>query len=755
MLNEFDVIREFTEKMNDAGLYIGDNTQIIADNQIHDFYVLGHKNRRKKNGRYRLWIRGDIAVGFFWDWASGIQKTWYFGKPMRSMSKKERNDFQDELEEGRKEADRLKSEANEKAREVAIEIWNNATSSESHQYLKEKQVSLKGVKVGHFPPVNAKDALIIPIMDNNNIIHSLQAIYYENGERKRHFLKDGAIKGKYFGIGNLDVSETIIITEGVSTGASIHMATGLSVAVAFSVGQIANVASELKKKYPYVKIIVACELDKETKTISKVSNDAGIACVRDFGALIAVPPETTKGTDFNDLANEQGFKMVSDIFFKIIETREENEESYYFQSYDLKNTPIIVDSVDHKRPLDEVGEKNKPLATIENFKEILNRTGIRLLYNTMIHSCDVVMPNQHKKLYELERGWSKTLGNEEQLFSWLNRFSYPKGDRREQLLAISTEREYHPVKEWINSEPWDYQDRFHELLGTLEFVSPEKQETYAIMLKRWMLSAIATLFHKSEQDEGLDIHGILVLLGGQGKGKTRWFRKLVPSSMGALLDSVIFDSRNKDDVLKVIKHWIVELGELDATFNKSDVIALKGFLTARSDVIRPPYGRTDRKFPRRTVFCASVNVEQYLQDPTGNRRYYTFNLENLNSEHNINMQQLWAQIYTEYKQGAVWWFNPEEFEELNALNDEHTAISPVRQMIDSSFNWDSDKREEFMTATEILQACGIDIPRKADTNEACDHLRKLNVLQIRRGRNSVRGFMMPPRKITNESFSNY
>ncbi|UOF77186.1 virulence associated protein E [Caudoviricetes sp.] len=751
MLDALEVIRQFTEKMNEAGIYIGDNTQIEPDNQIHEFYVLGHKNRRKKNGRYRLWIQGEIAVGFFWDWASGIQKTWFFGKSMRSLSKKERDAIQKEIEEKRQEAQRQKDEANQKARELAAEIWNNASPQESHPYLKDKQVTVKGVRVGEFPPVKASNALIIPLIDCNGSIHSLQAIYYENGTRKRHFLKDGVVKAKYFPIGDFDTSETIILTEGLSTGASIHMATGISVAVCFSVGQIANVAEVLKRRYPETRFVVACELDSETKKTAKVSEDAGMACVRNFGALLVTPPPDTQGTDFNDLHVSKGLKAVADVIFKTLEDRDKDDASLFFKGYDLEDTPIPLDMVNYKQSLTETDDKGKPLATLENFKEILNRTGIRLLYNNMIHSCDVIMPNEHKNLYELQRDSAKNTRNEEQLFSWLSRFRYPKGDRREQMLAIAFEREYHPVKEWILSEAWDYQDRFSDLLGTLEFARPEREEFYSTMLRRWMLSAIATLFHKSDQDEGLDVHSVLTLLGGQGKGKTRWIRKLVPARMGALIDSVIFDTRNKDDILKVIKHWIVELGELDATFNKSDVNALKGFLTARSDVIRPPYGRADRKFPRRTVFCASVNVENYLQDPTGNRRYLTLHLESLNSEHNINMQQLWSQIYYEYKQGNKWWFDTEEYGELNAINEKHTSVSPVYEMLDAGFNWTEGFRNNFLNTTMALRQCGMDNPRRADVNEAVKYFTEKGLEKT--ARKGIQGYLLPPSK-KSESSSN-
>jgi putative DNA primase/helicase len=72
-------------------------------------------------------------------------------------------------------------------------------------------------------------------------------------------------------------------------------------------------------------------------------------------------------------------------------------------------------------------------------------------------------------------------------------------------------------------------------------------------------------------------------------------------------------------VMSAVSHWVVELGELDSTFKKSDVSVLKAFITRRQDKLRRPYARRDSVFPRRTVFAGTVNDYQFLHDNTGNR----------------------------------------------------------------------------------------------------------------------------------------
>ena len=129
--------------------------------------------------------------------------------------------------------------------------------------------------------------------------------------------------------------------------------------------------------------------------------------------------------------------------------------------------------------------------------------------------------------------------------------------------------------------------------------------------------------------------GVLTFQGPQGIGKTSWVASLVPDPV--LRDMVIkldhhLDPNNKDSILGAISHWIVEIGELDSSFKK-DVARLKGVLTSDSDKVRRPYARTESEYPRRTVFFATVNDNNFLVDSTGNTRWWTIPLASIKYQH--------------------------------------------------------------------------------------------------------------------------
>jgi putative DNA primase/helicase len=115
--------------------------------------------------------------------------------------------------------------------------------------------------------------------------------------------------------------------------------------------------------------------------------------------------------------------------------------------------------------------------------------------------------------------------------------------------------------------------------------------------------------------------------------------------------------------MNVCSNWIVELGELDATFRKSDLAQLKGFLTKNKDSLRRPYARKESSFARRTVFAGTVNDFHFLHDRAGNRRFWPVDIVSIDRDRSINYQQLWAQIKTFYVAEESWHLSPEEMKQ--------------------------------------------------------------------------------------------
>ena len=85
--------------------------------------------------------------------------------------------------------------------------------------------------------------------------------------------------------------------------------------------------------------------------------------------------------------------------------------------------------------------------------------------------------------------------------------------------------------------------------------------------------------------------------------------------------------------------------------------------------------------PRRSVFAATVNDARFLVDPTGNSRWWTIPVNEVDYEHGLDMQQVWAQFTVEYENGEEWWLTREEEDLLESHNRDHRVASAIEDLV--------------------------------------------------------------------------
>ena len=199
-------------------------------------------------------------------------------------------------------------------------------------------------------------------------------------------------------------------------------------------------------------------------------------------------------------------------------------------------------------------------------------------------------------------------------------------------------------------------------------------------------------------------------------------------------------------MINALTHWICELGELDATFRKSDIARMKAFVSQGTDKVRMPYDRRASEYARRTVFFASVNENNFLVDDTGNTRWWTIPVTAVHHDHDIDMQQLWAEAYALYRGGEQWWLTAEENKALVEHNRDHENTDPMEEAILDEFDWDRMQHYEPrapMTATEVLKVIGYKNPSKLQARTVSNILRKM-VGDPRKAHGGRRVYDMPP-----------
>lgn len=388
---------------------------------------------------------------------------------------------------------------------------------------------------------------------------------------------------------------------------------------------------------------------------------------------------------------------------------------------ELKAVPVrTVERVDFP----DLSSKGRPLNTIENMQALMQAHGVGCRYNLVSKAVELTMP-----------GWSGTADNRDNtslamLASAAARFSMPRESLVEYVKTIADRQAYSPVAEWIQSRPWDGVDRLPAFLETIEAEDPALRD---VLLRRWLISAVAAAMKPA----GFWCKGVLTLQGEQNLGKTSWFRALVPQELRHLiLEGMHLDAENRDHVMTAVSHWLVELGELEATLRR-DIESLKAFISKTADRLRRPYDRTDSEYARRTVFFASVNSDRFLKDATGNTRFWVLRCKRINHAHGIDMQQLWAQVFEQlYRQGEQWHLTSAEESLLWAGNDQFREISPIEEMIPLRFDLNVKPQQE-ATATQVLLALGFDKPTRTQQIETGQALKSLGVKSRRKGGRTI------------------
>jgi len=631
----------------------------------------------------------------------------YLGLSRQSASKKDNQEcFTNPIEQPNNQRDtKLEQEQNLLAKKKDASFHAEKLLSQcverSHQYLQNKGinqtvlVNTKNYKITEKETVYV-DAMVIPIYNIHNN-QQLIGVQYINANCKKPYpyitgtpIKEGihVLKGD----SNLPY---VGVVEGYATGLSVFLATGATVVVAFDANGIEGKAERLKTSFPGKQLVFFS--DNDTNNIGQ--KKAHSAATKTNGVVIT-PPET--GQDWNDYHQTHGLDATkTEITKQLSEAKTPKEPKMSV----IENNVVKLAAKSKLNydliPLEcfpFVRDKGKIVNTIENIECLLNYYNIKTRFNLVNKRIEISIPEkEHSQTNEDEVKLSH-------IAALCVKNRVPKTDLQSWILSIADDNRYSPAIEWIDSKPWDKTSRLDDFINTITADNPKLAK---ILICRWMLGAVAAAFSK----KGVSLPGVLVLQGNQGIGKTAWFKSLVPTNHHNLIaEGQTLDPRNKDSVIGCTNRWLVELGELDGTFNRSDMAALKAFLTKDTDYYRVPYAKTESKASRNTAFFGSVNNSQYLTDETGNRRWWTISAKEINYNHDIDMQQVWAQFKYLLDAGESYYLTKDEANLLNSENELFESVDPIEEMILNKFKWnEKGYYNKQLTACEVLHIIGYDL----------------------------------------------
>jgi predicted P-loop ATPase len=168
---------------------------------------------------------------------------------------------------------------------------------------------------------------------------------------------------------------------------------------------------------------------------------------------------------------------------------------------------------------------------------------------------------------------------------------------------------------------------------------------------------------------------VLVLCGPQGAGKSRLAQALAVRPDWYHESAVTLG--DKDAYLATLGPWVFEIAEL-AGMRRTDQEKVKAFVSEKESKFRAPYGRVQETHPRRLVFIATTNDEEYGRDATGARRWLDVAVTGeMRIPTESEIRQLWAEAVVCYQRGDRRYETAEEMAETNQRGEGRREIDPV------------------------------------------------------------------------------
>jgi predicted P-loop ATPase len=275
-------------------------------------------------------------------------------------------------------------------------------------------------------------------------------------------------------------------------------------------------------------------------------------------------------------------------------------------------------------------------------------------------------------------------------------------------LALEFERNrYNPVKDYLDYLEWDEVPRIETFLTDYYGVDDNAYTREA--LKKTMVGAVARIY-----EPGIKFDLVLTLVGEQGTGKSTLAKKLGKSWFSDTFSTVT----GKEAFEQLQGAWIIEMAEL-AGLRKADIEAQKHFITKQTDMFRPAYGRATETYERQCVFIATTNTEDFLNDPTGNRRFMPISINILKATKSVwnlseeDVDDLWSEAKVLYLSGEKLYLEndakniSEKEQKKHSKYDERLGI--IEQYLDTKFpnDWGAlqlMERKEWLI--EDLRAAG-------------------------------------------------
>lgn len=343
-VNLDDVISQ----LEGAGLVI-ERSRLQFDSRVQRWMVTNEDHERRGWTRLKEWTSksgNTYVVGSYGIWHGNDDGYTRIDMPRKddnrpALTDEDKAAIRAAQAEAARQVKKLREAEAKTAGRWAASVWNLCEPCTDHEYLTRKQIKPHGIKVmgevsgeqidalddsNRYRLRDAAGALVVPMHDANGNVCGLQFIYptahprKKKIERDKEFWPTGMAMGGTFGmIGYLNRTGILLVTEGYATAASLHEATGLPVAYAFSANNLAKAGKLLRKSNPKLRMLFCA--DDDYLTAGNPGVTAAVNATAEIELTAWIKPDFNdadgndlrggkKLTDFNDLAVLSGLPIT-------------------------------------------------------------------------------------------------------------------------------------------------------------------------------------------------------------------------------------------------------------------------------------------------------------------------------------------------------------------------------------------------------------------------------------------------------------
>ncbi len=247
------------------------------------------------------------------------------------------------------------------------------------------------------------------------------------------------------------------------------------------------------------------------------------------------------------------------------------------------------------------------------------------------------------------------------------------------------------VQEYLKGLKWDGVKRLDTLL--IDYLGAVDNVYNRAVIRKSLAAAVARAMQP-----GVKYDYMPILAGPQGIGKSTFLRLLGQRWYSDSLQT--FEGKEAREMVQGT--WINEIGELNG-MSRSEIAAVKQFLSQQEDIFREPYGRRTNLYPRRCVFFGTTNDAEFLRDRTGNRRFWPVDVgiqpstKSVFRDLALEADEIWAEAFTAWQLGEPLYLIGEaekiSLEQQEIHRESNAKEGLVREFIEKPVPADWDEKD--------------------------------------------------------------